>query len=139
MNSSRPPLQTTQTLNRQRLLHQARRYLQLSDLPCYWQLQRRRRPPVSVYNKVGLFLVVLNRVLYTLALPLCAKRRRGWLIFYIQGGPKKRGHRLMTIILSILTDLRLFSREDSLVNLQLNGCQKSHRTLLMLLHYLVKQ
>jgi len=29
--------------------------------------------------------------------------------------------------------------EDSLVNLQLNGYQKSHRTLHMLLHYLAKE
>jgi len=35
----------------------------------------------------------------------------------IQGGPKKRGQRLITIILSYLN----VSLEDSLVNLQLNG------------------
>ena len=38
-----------------------------------------------------------------------------------------------------LTDLRIcFSLEDSLVNLQLKGYQKPHRTLHMLLHYFVK-
>ena len=37
-----------------------------------------------------------------------------------------------------LIDLRIFLLEDSLVNLQLNGYQKSHHTLHMLLHYLVK-
>jgi len=52
---------------------------------------------------------------------------------------KKRGHRLVTTILSILNRFKnFFSLEDSLVNLQLNGYQKSHRTLHMLLHYLVK-
>jgi len=36
----------------------------------------------------------------------------------IKGGPKKRGHRLMTIIFcQILTDLQNFSPEDFLVNL----------------------
>ena len=38
----------------------------------------------------------------------------------IQGGPKKRGHRLVTIILSNLNRSRN-SLEDSLANLQLNG------------------
>jgi len=52
---------------------------------------------------------------------------------------KKRGHRLVTTILSILNRFKnFFSLEDFLVNLQLNGYQKSHRTLHMLLHYLVK-
>jgi len=51
---------------------------------------------------------------------------------------QKRGHRLMTLILSILNRLKNISPEDSLVNLQLNRYQKSHRTLHMLLHYLVK-
>ena len=55
----------------------------------------------------------------------------------IQGGLKKRGHRLVTIILSNLNRLQN-SLESSLVNLQLNGYLKSHRTLHMLLHYLVK-
>jgi len=55
----------------------------------------------------------------------------------IQRWPKKRGHRLMTIILSNLNRLKS-SLEDSWVNLQLNGYLKSHRTLHMLLHYLVK-
>jgi len=39
----------------------------------------------------------------------------------LQGGPKKRGHKLMAIILSILTDLKKISVEDSWVNLQLNA------------------
>jgi len=54
-----------------------------------------------------------------------------------QGGPQNRGHRLMTIILSIL-NRNFFSPEDFLVNLQLNGYKKFHRTLHMLLHYLAK-
>jgi len=33
---------------------------------------------------------------------------------------KKRGHRLMTIILSILNRFKIFSLEDSLANLQLH-------------------
>jgi len=33
---------------------------------------------------------------------------------------KKRGHRLMAIILSILNRFKIFSLEDSLANLQLN-------------------
>jgi len=61
------------------------------------------------------------------------------IIFDLQGGPKKRGHRRMTIILSILNRFKnFFSLKDSLVNLQLRGYQKSHRTLHMLLHYFVK-
>ena len=43
------------------------------------------------------------------------------------GWAKKRGHRLMTIILSVLIlnqFKKFFSPEDSLVNLQLNGYQK---------------
>jgi len=52
---------------------------------------------------------------------------------------KKRGHRLMTVILPILDRFKnFFSLEDFLVNLQLNGYQKSQHTLHMLLHYLVK-
>jgi len=52
---------------------------------------------------------------------------------------QETGPQTMTIILSILNRFKkLFSLEDSFVNLQLNGCQKSHRTLHMLLHYLVK-
>jgi len=40
----------------------------------------------------------------------------------------------MIIILSTLNRFKkFFSLEDSLVNLQLNGCQKSYRTLHMLL------
>jgi len=64
--------------------------------------------------------------------------------FFLQGKirtwwAKKRGHRLVTIILSILNRFKnFFSLENSLVNLQLNAYQKSHRTLHMLLHYLVK-
>jgi len=43
----------------------------------------------------------------------------------------------MTIIQSILNGFKnFFSVEDFLVNVQLNGYQKSHRTLHMLLHYL---
>jgi len=58
---------------------------------------------------------------------------------HLQGGPRKRDHRLMTIILSILNRFKIFfSLEDSSVNLQLNGYQKSHYTWHMLLHYLVK-
>ena len=45
----------------------------------------------------------------------------------------------MTIILSNLNRFKNVSLEDSLVNLQLNGHEKSHRTLHMLLHYLVKR
>jgi len=42
-------------------------------------------------------------------------------IQYIQGGPKNRVHRLMTIILSNLNRFtKYFSLKDSLVNLQLN-------------------
>ena len=53
---------------------------------------------------------------------------------------KTRGHRLMTIILSILNRFKtFFSLEDSLVNLQLIGYQKSHRILHVLLHYLAKR
>ena len=38
----------------------------------------------------------------------------------LQGGPQKRGHRLVTIILSVLNRFKnFFSLEDSLVNLQL--------------------
>jgi len=45
----------------------------------------------------------------------------------------------MTAILPILNRFqKFFSLEDSLVNLQLNGYQKSQRTLHTLLHYLVK-
>ena len=45
----------------------------------------------------------------------------------------------MTIILSNLNRFKEnFSLEDSLVNLQLSGYLKSHRTLRVLLHYLVK-
>jgi len=40
----------------------------------------------------------------------------------IQGGPKKRGHRLMTITLSILNRFNFFSLEHSLVYLQLMAC-----------------
>ena len=47
----------------------------------------------------------------------------------LQGGPKKRGRRLMTILLSNLNRFKVFSLEDSVVNLQLNGYQKSHCTL----------
>jgi len=54
------------------------------------------------------------------------------------GLAKKRGHRLMTIILSILNRFNKFFTVDSAANLQLNVYQKSHRTLHMLLHYLVK-
>ena len=53
---------------------------------------------------------------------------------------KTWGHRLMTIILSILNRFKtFFSLEDSLVNLQLIGYQKSHRILHVLLHYLAKR
>jgi len=56
------------------------------------------------------------------------------------GWAKKLGHGLMAIILSILGRCKnFFSLEDSLVNLQLNGYQKYHLTLHMLLHYLVKR
>ena len=44
----------------------------------------------------------------------------------------------MTVILSILSRFLKKSLEDSFVNLQLNGYKKSHRTVRMLLHYLVK-
>jgi len=48
----------------------------------------------------------------------------------VQGWSKKRGHKLMTIILSIRNKFKnFFSLKDSLVNLQSNGYQKSHRTL----------
>jgi len=47
----------------------------------------------------------------------------------LQGAPKKRGRRLMTILLSNLNRFKVFSLEDSVVNLQLNGYQKSHCTL----------
>jgi len=59
-------------------------------------------------------------------------------VIYVQGWPKKRGHRLITIILSILNRFKKFFTVDSAANLQLNVYQKSHRTLHMLLHYLVK-
>jgi len=36
--------------------------------------------------------------------------------FDVQGGPKKRGHRLMTIILSNLNRFKNFLLQDSLVN-----------------------
>jgi len=39
----------------------------------------------------------------------------------IQGGPKKRGHRLMTLILSNLNRFTTVLLEDSFVSLQLNG------------------
>jgi len=52
---------------------------------------------------------------------------------------QKRGYKHMTVILSIPNRFKTFLLEDFLVNLQLNGYQKSHRTLHMLLHYLVKQ
>ena len=45
---------------------------------------------------------------------------------------------LVTIILSNLNRFLKISLEDTLVNLQLNGYLKFHRTLHMLLHYLVK-
>jgi len=45
------------------------------------------------------------------------------------GWSKKRGHRRMTIILSILNRFYKNSPEDSLANLQLNGYQKFHRCL----------
>jgi len=61
----------------------------------------------------------------------------GSLCLSIQGGPRKRGHRLMTIILSNLNRLKKISLSDSLVNLQLNGYLKSRCNLHMLLHYLV--
>jgi len=55
------------------------------------------------------------------------------------GWAKKRGHRLITIILSNLNGFKTFLLlEDSLVNLQINAHFKSLRTLHMLLHYLVK-
>ena len=57
-----------------------------------------------------------------------------WAITYRVG--QKAG--LMSIILSNLKRFTFFSRDDSLVNLQLNGYLKSHRTLQSLLHYLVK-
>jgi len=41
------------------------------------------------------------------------------------GLAKIRGHRLMTIILSILNRFKKMSVEDSLVNLQLNGYLKN--------------
>ena len=45
----------------------------------------------------------------------------------------------MIIILSVLNRFKnFFSLEDSLANLQLNGYQKSHHTLHMLLHTLAK-
>jgi len=66
------------------------------------------------------------------------ENRNWWIFFHIQGGPKKRGHILMTIILSNLNRFKMFSLEDSLVNLQLNGYQKSRFILHLLLHYLVK-
>ena len=44
----------------------------------------------------------------------------------------------MIIILSIPNRFKnFFSLEDSLVNLQLSGYQKSHRTLHMLLYYIL--
>jgi len=52
-------------------------------------------------------------------------------------GPKKRGHGLMTIILSNLNRLKKLT-EHSLINMQLNGYLKCHRTLHMLIRYLVK-
>ena len=55
----------------------------------------------------------------------------------LQGGLKKRGHRLMTTILPNLNRLKI-SLEDFLANLHLNRYLKTHRTLYMLLHYLVK-
>jgi len=39
----------------------------------------------------------------------------------LQRGPNKRGHRLMTTIVTNLNRITFFSLEDSLVNLQLNG------------------
>jgi len=43
----------------------------------------------------------------------------------MQGGPKKRGYRFMTITLSILNRL-IFFTEDSWVTLQLNGFIPPH-------------
>jgi len=58
----------------------------------------------------------------------------------LQGVGQKTGpHTHMTMIMSILNRFKqFFSLEDSAVNLRLNGHQKSHRTLHMLLHDLVK-
>jgi len=50
---------------------------------------------------------------------------------------QKAGHRLVTILLSNLNRLKFF-HSKTLVNLQLNGYLKSHRTLHMLLYYNVK-
>jgi len=47
----------------------------------------------------------------------------------VQGGPKKRGHRLMTIILSNLYRFKKNSLEDSSVNLQLNGYFKKLKSV----------
>jgi len=47
-------------------------------------------------------------------------RRRSSLLTTPTRWAKKRGHRLMTIILSILNRFKIFSLEDSLANLQLH-------------------
>ena len=82
------------------------------------------------------FNLVLNRTLFFIKSPWCPV----WFLqIYTTRWAKKRGHRLVTIILSILNRFKIFfSLEDALVNLQLNGYQNSHRTVHMLLHYLVK-
>ena len=47
----------------------------------------------------------------------------------IQGGPKKRGNRLITIILSNFNRFTQFFTERFMINLQLKAYLKSHRTL----------
>jgi len=69
------------------------------------------------------FMLVLNLGLSSKEkCPYFAGDSRIFLPPSIQGGPKKRGHRLVSIILSNLYRFTsLFSLEDSLVNLQLNA------------------
>jgi len=61
-----------------------------------------------------------------------------WQIKIYRVGQKKRGNRLITIILSNFNRFTQFFTERFMINLQLKAYLKSHRTLHMLLHYLVK-
>jgi len=60
------------------------------------------------------------------------------LSLHVKGGPKKRGHRLMTIILpNINRDFNFFFTGRFLSKFAVKWILKPHRTLLVLLHYRV--
>jgi len=98
------------------------------------------RKSVSVLGQKGINVIWLRRILTTLTyfdreteqtdgrrdtrpVLYISRYRRGEhnKPFNTRCGPKKRGHRLMTIILSNLNGFAIFSLDDSFLNLHLSG------------------